>query len=57
MYQIDQDQCKKYGECLDACPVAAIDRKADQTFEITDDCTDCGACEPACNTKAIRRVS
>ena len=57
MYEIDQDLCKKYGECVEACPIAVIEVKADYTFEIGDDCTDCGACEPVCNTKAIRRVS
>ena len=57
MYEIDQNQCKKFGECVDACPIAVIAKKTDESFEIGEDCTECGACEPVCNAKAIRRVS
>ena len=57
VYEIDQNQCEKFGECVDACPIAVIAKKTDESFEIGEDCTDCGACEPVCNAKAIRRVS
>ena len=53
MYQIDQEKCKKDGDCVDACPIAAIEKKDDGSFNVGDDCTDCGACEPVCETQAI----
>lgn len=56
MYEIDQKRCKKNSDCLEACLIAAIEKKDDGTFNVSDDCTDCGACEAVCETKAISRV-
>ena len=56
MYEIDQEKCKKDGDCVDACPIAAIEKKVNGSFNVGDDCTDCGACEPVCETNAIHRV-
>ena len=53
VYEIDQEKCTKDGECVDACPIGAIAKKDDGTFSVGDDCTDCGACEPVCDTQAI----
>lgn len=56
-YIIDQDKCDKDDNCIEACPVAAIDKKEDGSlFVKADDCTDCGACEPVCNFEAIHPV-
>ena len=56
MYEIDLVKCVKVGDCIQACPVAAIENKEDGTVAVTQDCTDCGACEPVCDAKAVRRV-
>ena len=56
MYQIDHENCKKVADCVEACPIEAIQMKEDGMFDVTDDCTDCGACEPVCDNKAIHRV-
>jgi NAD-dependent dihydropyrimidine dehydrogenase PreA subunit len=56
MYEIDQEKCKKAGECVEACPTAAVEKKEDGTFKVGEDCTDCGACEVVCETEAIQRV-
>ena len=57
MYEIDQVKCVKVGDCVAACPIAAIENKSDGTFAVSEDCTDCGACEPVCDAKAIHRVN
>jgi NAD-dependent dihydropyrimidine dehydrogenase PreA subunit len=56
VYKIDQEKCKKVADCVEACPIAAIEIGGDGTFNVRDDCTDCGACEPVCDTKAIQYV-
>ena len=56
MYEIDQEKCKKAGECVEACPTSAVEKKDDGTFKVGEDCTDCGACEVVCETEAIQRV-
>jgi MinD superfamily P-loop ATPase len=53
VYEIDQEKCKKDGDCVDACPTGAIEKRDDGSFNVGDDCTDCGACEPVCETMAI----
>ena len=56
MYQINSEMCKEAADCVEACPVSAIARNEAGKFGISDDCTDCGACEAACDEKAIQRV-
>jgi len=56
MYEIDQEKCKKVADCVEACPIAVIEKKDDETFKVGDDCIDCGACGPACDADAIQRV-
>ncbi len=56
MYQIDPDKCQRVADCAEACPVAAIETKDDGAFYVNDSCTDCGACEPACDLEAIQRL-
>ncbi len=56
MYEIDQTKCLKVGDCAAACPIEAIERSSDGSFGVGEDCTDCGACEPVCDSKAIYLV-
>lgn len=56
VYNINQEKCKKVADCAKACPMRAIERKSDGTFSVSDDCTDCGACEPVCDAKAIQQA-
>jgi NAD-dependent dihydropyrimidine dehydrogenase PreA subunit len=53
VYEIDLEKCKKDGDCLKACPTGTIEKKEDGTFHVGEDCTDCGGCEPVCETGAI----
>jgi NAD-dependent dihydropyrimidine dehydrogenase PreA subunit len=53
-YIIDQEKCEKDDDCLKACPVEAIEKRDDGSLGVqVDDCTDCAACEEACNFAAI----
>ena len=54
MYQIDQEKCKKDGDCVEACPTGTIMKNDDGSYYVGDDCTDCSACETVCETQAIR---
>jgi MinD superfamily P-loop ATPase len=56
MYEIDQAKCLKVGDCVTACPIDVIVSRGDGKFTVGEDCTDCGACEPACDAKAIHQV-
>ena len=56
MYVIDPNKCQRAGDCVQACPIEAIVQSDGGTMTITEDCTACGACEPACDAKAIRRA-
>jgi Fe-S-cluster-containing hydrogenase component 2 len=53
MYEIDQEKCKKDGDCVAVCPTEAIEKKDDGTFNVNEGCIDCGACVEACETEAI----
>lgn len=56
VYVIDREKCVKVGDCVNACPVSAIEDKSEGVFAISEDCTDCGACEPVCDAKAIHKA-
>jgi NAD-dependent dihydropyrimidine dehydrogenase PreA subunit len=56
VYEIDQEKCRKDGDCLDSCPIGVIEKRDDGTLNVGEDCTDCGACEPVCETQAIHPV-
>lgn len=53
MYNIDQETCKKVADCVEACPIGAIEMQGDGRLHIGDSCTDCGACEEVCDARAI----
>lgn len=46
-------QCSAGAECVEACPEDAFRRDENGALLITDRCTGCGACEPACPYGAI----
>jgi MinD superfamily P-loop ATPase len=56
VYNIDQEQCKLVGDCVAACPIEVIAKQSDGRYGISEDCTDCAACEPVCDNKAIRHA-
>jgi MinD superfamily P-loop ATPase len=57
MYAIDQEKCLQVGDCIKACPIEIIVKSDDGSLAVGEDCTDCGACEPACDAKAIHQVN
>jgi ferredoxin len=56
MFEIDETKCMNVGDCIRACPVSAIVVQEEKAFIVSEDCTDCAACEPVCDAKAVRRV-
>lgn len=59
-------ECKKAGDCIDACPVDCIRPSKDETEKFTStsqiyinrrECIDCAACVPVCDSKAIFTIS
>ncbi|MDR0478117.1 MAG: electron transfer flavoprotein subunit alpha [Desulfobulbaceae bacterium] len=53
MILVDQETCVGCGDCVDACPFAAI-TMADDRPVIGDACTLCGACVDACPSGSLR---
>ena len=49
-------QCRVGAECVEACPVDAIQWDDRGALVITDSCTGCGECVPACPYDAVRMV-
>ena len=43
----------KYTDCVEVCPVDCFYEGPNFLVIQPDECIDCGACEPACPTKAI----
>ena len=43
--------------CMEQCPVDCIYEGERMLYIHPDECIDCGACEPACPTEAIRHAS
>ena len=50
-------QCRVGAECVEVCPVDAIQWNDRGALIITDTCTGCGACVPACPYQAMQLVS
>ena len=50
--RVDAAACTGCGECLPACPVAAIEMRAGAAF-VTEACTACGICVTVCPVEAI----
>jgi CRP-like cAMP-binding protein/Fe-S-cluster-containing hydrogenase component 2 len=50
-------QCRVGAECVEACPADAIQWNNRGALIITDDCTGCGACAPACPYGAVQMIA
>jgi len=49
---VDKDKCDGCGECVDVCPVDAIELQSEKAV-INDECIDCGICVETCPNEAI----
>lgn len=50
-------QCSVGAECVEVCPDDAFERSQEGTLVITDRCTGCGKCAPACPYGAVASVA
>jgi Fe-S-cluster-containing hydrogenase component 2 len=50
---IDHETCTGCGECVDACPLEAIEVKDDKAVVDEETCGDCGSCVDVCPTESI----
>ncbi len=50
---IDAEKCSGCGECVEACPLDAIEIQDDVAVVDEDTCGDCGACAEVCPSEAI----
>ncbi len=50
---VDLETCTGCGECLEACPLDAIEIENDKAVVDGDVCGDCGACVDVCPTESI----
>ena len=50
---IDQETCTGCGECVDSCPLEAIEIKDDKAVVDAETCGDCGSCVDVCSTESI----
>lgn len=49
---VDKDTCTGCENCVDTCPVDAIEMQ-DAKAAVSDDCIDCGQCVDECPVDAI----
>ena len=50
---VDRETCSGCGDCVDSCPVEAIEIKDEIAVVDADECTDCEACVDTCPTESI----
>ena len=50
---VDQGTCSGCGECVDVCPLEAIEIKDDKAVIDADTCGDCGAWVDVCPTESL----
>jgi len=50
---VDNEKCSGCGECVQACPLDAIEMVEDKAKVDEETCGDCGACIDACPNEAI----
>ncbi len=50
---VDQEKCSGCGECVEACPLDAIEIQENKALVDQETCGDCGACVDVCPTEAI----
>ncbi|MBN1911239.1 MAG: 4Fe-4S binding protein [Pirellulales bacterium] len=51
--KVDADTCTGCGQCVEACPLDAIELQDDIAVVDEDTCGDCGACVDVCPVEAI----
>ncbi|MCD4650502.1 MAG: 4Fe-4S binding protein [Candidatus Cloacimonetes bacterium] len=50
---VDNEKCTGCGQCVDTCPVAALEVKGEVVVVDEETCIDCGACIDACPFEAL----
>jgi len=50
---IDKEKCTGCGECIEACPLEAIELQDGIAVVDDETCSDCGACVDVCPVEAI----
>lgn len=50
---VNEETCSACGECVDVCPLEAIEIKDDVAVVDADTCGDCGACVDVCPTESL----
>ena len=50
---VDQNTCTGCENCVESCPVEAIEMTDGKAVVKADDCVDCGACVGECPVEAI----
>lgn len=50
---VDVEKCNACGDCVDACPLDAIEMKDGKAAIDGETCGDCGACVDVCPSEAI----
>ncbi len=51
--KVDTEICTGCGECVESCPLDAIEVKEDVAVVDEETCGDCGACVEVCPVEAI----
>ena len=51
---VDRDACTGCGNCVEICPVEAIEIQDEKAVVNNDECVDCGSCESECPVEAIK---
>ncbi len=51
--QIDTEACTGCGDCVEACPLDAIELQDEKAVVDEETCGDCGACADVCPSEAI----
>ena len=51
--QVNKETCTGCGDCLEACPLDAIEIQDEIAVVDADTCGDCGACVDECPTESI----
>ncbi len=50
---VNQETCSGCADCVDACPLDAIEMQDGKAVVDEDTCGDCGACVDVCPTESI----
>lgn len=50
---VDSEKCTACGECVEVCPLDAIEVQDEVAVVNEDECSDCGSCVDVCPSEAI----